>query len=76
MASNVLKKAQAAIAACDKCLRDNEYNTRKLKGVSCSHSDVGTVKLYAETIAAYGDYSSLMRPHGAVEALLAKFGLL
>ena len=65
------------LAACEKSLRENEYNTRKLKGVDCSHSDVETVILYAQTIQRNGTYEGeLMRPHGAVEDILRVYNLL
>ena len=77
MNTTILKKAQKCIEVCNKSLENNEYNVRKVKGVSCSHSDVETVKLYAETISRYGSYEGiLMRPHCEVAEVLKKFGLI
>lgn len=71
------KSAQSLIAACEKSLRDNEYNLRKVRGVEMSHSDVETAILYAETIQRCGTWEGeLMRPRGSVEALLRKYGIL
>ena len=74
--TNIIKNAQKCIAECDKSLKANEYNTRKLKGVVCSYSDVETIKLYAETILDNGTYAGiLMRPRCEVAEVLSKFGL-
>lgn len=68
---------QKLIAACKKSLSVNEYNLRKIRGVTLSHSDVETAILYAETILTYGTYEGqLMRPVGAVRELLEKFDLI
>ena len=36
MNTTILKKAQKCIEVCNKSLESNEYNVRKVKGVSCS----------------------------------------
>lgn len=74
--TNTIKNAMKCIAECDKSLKENEYNARKLKGVMCSHSDVETIRLYAETISIHGSYDGiLMRPLCEVAEVLSKFGL-
>ena len=73
----VRENCQKLIAACQKSLRENEYNIRKIKGVALSHSDVETAILYAETIQNFGTYEGqLMRPVGAVHELLTKFNVI
>lgn len=71
-----IKAAKNLLGICEKSLRDNEYNIRKVKGVSCSHSDVETVILYAETFLNTGGFSGLMQPRGEVRAVLQKAGLV
>ena len=71
------EKAKKCIAACNKSLRENEYNIRSLNGVQCSASDVETVLLYAETIQQCGTYEGqLMRPRCEVADVLKSFGLI
>ena len=70
------RAAKSLIALCEKSLQENEYNTRKIKGVSCSHSDVETIELYALTFLRTGSFDSLMKPRCEVEAVLRKVGLL
>lgn len=71
------EKAKKCIAACNKSLRENEYNIRSLNGVRCSASDVETVLLHAETIQQCGTYEGqLMRPRGEVADVLKSFGLI
>lgn len=70
-------KASKLIALCQKNLRENEYNSRKLKGVLVSASDVGMVILYCQTILRCGTYEGeLMSPHCEVKDVLEKSGLL
>lgn len=72
-----MKAAKKLISDCEKNLRENEYNTRKMKGVQLSHSDVETAILYANTILQYGTFENiLMRPLGELAELLRKYGLL
>ena len=72
-----MKNAEKLLAACKKSLAENEYNVRKIKGVSLTHSDVETAMLYAETILRCGSYrGELMTPRGEVRELLDKFSLL
>lgn len=72
-----MQAARALVALCNESLLKHEYNTRKIKGVALSHSDVETAKLYAETIICTGYYTGvLMPPRCEVAALLKKFGLL
>lgn len=74
---NINANAKKCIAACEKSLRENEYNVRKIKGIDCTHSDVETIILYTETIQRNGTYEGeLMRPHGAVEDVLRAYNLL
>lgn len=70
------KAAKNLMALCEKSLRENEYNIRKVKGIRCSHSDVETVMLYTETFLNTGSFAGLMKPHGEVGAVLQKAGLM
>lgn len=74
---SITTNIQKCITACKKSMQKNEYNIRKIKGISCSHSDVETILLYAQTIQQYGTYEGkLMRPHGAIADVLKGFELL
>lgn len=77
MATSVMKKAEKLIADCKRNLAGNEYNSRRFKKVSnCSHSDIETVLLYAETVSNHGSYTgTLMQPRGNVAAVLLNCGL-
>lgn len=72
-----MKNVIDCIAACQKSLRENEYNTRSLRGVKVSHSDVETILLYAQTIQLQGTYEGhLMKPRAEVAEVLERFGLI
>ena len=72
-----LTSTKKMIQACKDSLAKNEYNLRKIRGISMSHSDVETAILYGETILQNGTYSGiLMHPRGAVQELMGAFNLL
>lgn len=72
-----MSNLEKCIAACQKSLRENEYNARFLKGVKVSHSDVETILFYAQTIQREGTYEGhLMKPRAEVAEVLGKFGLI
>lgn len=72
------KKAQTLQKAAETAARRNEYNAIRFCGVgNVSRSDLDTVILYCDIICAEGQYTpTLMKPRGAVAAILEKNGLL
>lgn len=72
-----MSNIEKCIQACQKSLRENEYNMRKVNGVMMSHSDVETTLMYAETIRKNGTYQGILtKPRCEVAELLGKYGLI
>lgn len=72
-----VENAKKLVAQCSKSLQENEYNMRKVCGVSMSYSDIETAILYGETIIQCGTYAGqLIQSRGKVADLLGKYGLL
>lgn len=63
---------------CEKSLDENEYNLRKINGVTLTHADVETALLYVDTMMRFGDgwRNELMEPRCEVRELLQKYGLI
>ncbi len=73
-----MTSAKRLIETIDKRKRKyNEYGVCRFQGVyRCTRDDIDAIRLYAETIKDYGQYSGrLEQPKGNVAAVLVNCGL-
>lgn len=74
---DIKTRCNRLIAAANQNLRDNEYNTRRFKGVNCTTADVEMVIIYAEAIRDHGTYEGhMIHPSETVQAVLEKMDLV
>ncbi len=67
-----MKKVETLIAKVENLIRNSEYRSVKLHGVSCSRADLEMIQMYAENYQKNGSFSGLMAPMGNVKAVFDK----
>lgn len=70
-----MKKANNLLEKVKKLIDNNEYNTVKLNGISCSRSDLEALAMVLKHYITYGNFGEYMLI-GNIEKILLKNNLL
>lgn len=70
-----MEKAKKLLKKVEKLIEENEYNTVKLNGISCSRSDLETLKMILKFFLIHRNFGNFMLI-GNVREILSKNGLI
>ncbi len=70
-----MEKAKKLLEKVERLIEENEYNMVKLNGVSCSRSDLETLKMILKYFLTYQNYGNYMLI-GNIREILTKNGLI
>jgi len=70
-----MEKAKKLLEKVERLIDENEYNTVKLNGISCSRSDLEILAMILKYFLSYGNYGDYMIM-GNIKEILSKNSLI